>query len=44
MEMEKEIIEKYMISKDDMEKYFGNRKVISREEYIQYIFKNKKLM
>lgn len=39
--MEKEIVEKFMISKEDMEKYFDNRKEISMEEYIRYIFRNK---
>lgn len=41
--MEKEIVEKYLISKEDMNKIFNNRKIISKEEYIKYL-KNKKLV
>ena len=32
-----------MISKEDLEKYFGNRKVINKEEYIKYLYDNTKL-
>ena len=35
--------ERIMISKEDLEKYFGNRKVINKEEYIKYLYDNKKL-
>lgn len=41
--MEKDIIEEFIISKEDLEKYFGNRKVINKEEYIKYLYDNKKL-
>lgn len=41
--MENEIVEKYLISKEDMNKIFNNRKIISKEEYIKYL-KNKKLV
>lgn len=41
--MEKEIIEEFIISKEDLEKYFGNRRVINKEEYIKYLYDNKKL-
>ena len=27
----------YVISKDDMRDYFDNRKIISKEEYIEYL-------
>lgn len=42
--MEKEIVEKYLINKKDMEKYFNNMNVISKEDYIKYLKVNKKLM
>ena len=42
--MEKEIVEKYLISKEDMKVIFNNRKIISKEEYIKYLKVNKKLM
>lgn len=42
--MEKEIVEKYLISKEDMNKIFNNRKTISKEEYTKYLKVNKKLM
>ena len=41
--MEKEIVEKYLISKEDMKVIFNNGKIISKEEYIKYL-KNKKLV
>ena len=37
--MEKEIAEKYLISKDDMEKYFNNSKVIKKEKLENYYMK-----
>ena len=39
--MEKEIVEKYLISKKDMKVIFNNRKIISKEEYIKYLKVNK---
>ena len=39
--MEKEIVEKYLINKVDMEQYFMNRKIITREELEKYYIKNK---
>lgn len=34
--MEKQIVEKFMISKEDMEKYFDNRRIIKSSELEQY--------
>ena len=34
--MEKEIIEKFIISKEDFKTYFSNRKMISSDELINY--------
>ncbi len=35
------VVEKLIISKDDFKKYFNKRKIISREEYYEYIkYKN----
>lgn len=34
--MEKEIVEKFMISKEDMEKCFCSKKEISYEELVKY--------
>lgn len=42
--MEKLFVEKYLINKNDMEKYFNNMNVISKEDYIKYLKVNKKLM
>ena len=39
----KRYFERIMISKEDLEKYFGKRKVINKEEYIKYLYDNKKL-
>lgn len=38
--MEKEIVENYLISKDDVEKYFNNSKVISKEKMEKYYKEN----
>ena len=42
--MEKLFVEKYLINKNDMEKYFNNMNVITKEDYIKYLKVNKKLM
>ena len=34
--MEKEIVEKYLISKEDMKVIFNNRKIISKEKLEKY--------
>lgn len=34
--MEKEIVEKYLINKVDMEKFFKNRNIISKEKLEKY--------
>jgi hypothetical protein len=34
--MEKEIVEKYLISKEDAEEYFNNRSIIKMEEIQEY--------
>jgi hypothetical protein len=39
--MNEEIIEKFLISKEDLQKYFNNRKMINKEEYIKYLYDNK---
>lgn len=41
--MNEEIVERFLISKGDLEKYFNNRKMINKEEYIKYLYDNKKL-
>lgn len=35
--MEKDIVEKFIISKEDFVKYFDNRKIITKEEHKKYI-------
>jgi hypothetical protein len=30
-------VEKYVISKEDFEKYFGSKSVISKEDYFKYL-------
>lgn len=34
--MEKDIIEEFIISKEDLEKYFGNRRTIKSDELKKY--------
>lgn len=41
--MNKEIVEKFLISEEDFKKYFNNKKMINKEEYIKYLCDNKKL-
>lgn len=41
--MEKDVVENFMISRKDFEEYFDNRKIINKEEYINYLYDNKKL-